>query len=82
MTLGIPTHCLVLCRGLEMSLSERHGRSTSGARHGHGMLCVTQTRPHCVNQMGKAQSEPLATRHGWGSAWACYVMCELALSVL
>jgi hypothetical protein len=72
----------VLCRGLEMSFSERHGRSTSGARHGHGVLCVTQTRPHYVKQMGKAQSEPLATRHGWGSAWAWYVMCELALSVL
>jgi hypothetical protein len=38
----------------------------------HGMcesaLCVKQTRPHCVNQMGK----PLADRHG---------MCESALCV-
>jgi hypothetical protein len=34
----------------------------------HGMcestLCVGQTRPHCVNQMGKTQSKPLAERHG------------------
>jgi hypothetical protein len=36
----------------------------------HGMcesaLCVNQTRPHCVNQMGKIQSKPLAERHGRG----------------
>jgi hypothetical protein len=25
--------------------------------------------PHCVNQMGKEQSKPLAERHGWGTAW-------------
>jgi len=63
----------LLCRALEKSLSERHGRSTAGARHGHGMVCVNQTRPHCVNQMGKTQSEPLATRHGHGMGTACYV---------
>jgi hypothetical protein len=34
------------------------------------MVCVNQTRPHCVNQMGKTQSKPLVERHG---------MCELAL---
>jgi hypothetical protein len=38
----------------------------------HGMcesaLCVNQTRPHCVNQMGKTQSKPLAERHGRGTA--------------
>jgi hypothetical protein len=28
------------------------------------MACVNQTRPHCVNQMGKTQSNPLAERHG------------------
>jgi len=27
----------MLSRGLEKSLSEQHGRSTVGARHGHGM---------------------------------------------
>ena len=46
-----------------------------GARQGRGMatLCVNQTRPHCVNQMGKTRSKPLATRHsgkGTGAAWA------------
>jgi hypothetical protein len=30
---------------------------------------VNQTRPHCVNQMGKTQSKPLAERYGRGTAW-------------
>jgi hypothetical protein len=51
---------VVACRGLEKSLSERHGS---------GMACVNQTRPHCVNQMGKTQSKPLAARYGSGMAW-------------
>jgi hypothetical protein len=32
------------CRGLDRSLLERHG---------NGMVSVNQTRPYCVNQMGK-----------------------------
>jgi len=39
------------------------------ARHGHGMVSVNQTRPDCVNQMGKTHSKPLAARHGRGTAW-------------
>jgi hypothetical protein len=35
-----------LCRGLEKSLSERHGRGMARARHWFGMACVNQTRPH------------------------------------
>jgi hypothetical protein len=66
-----------LCRGLEKSLSERHGR---------GMACVDQTRPHCVNQMGKTQSKRLAARHGkgngMGAAWKRHGMCELAFNLL
>jgi hypothetical protein len=38
----------------------------------HGMASVNQTRPHCVNQMGKIHSRPLGERH---------VMCESAFSV-
>jgi hypothetical protein len=34
------------------------------------MASVNQTRPHCVNQMGKTHSKPLAARHA---------MCESAL---
>jgi hypothetical protein len=39
------------------------------AWHGGGVACVNQTRPHCVNQMGKTQSKLLAARHGRGTAW-------------
>ena len=35
----------------------------------HGMTSVNQTRPHCVNQMGKRHCKPLAARHGRGTAW-------------
>ena len=58
-------HCrretAVLCRGLEKN-------GIVGAWHGHGMASVNQTRPHCVNQMGKINSKPLAARHGRGTA--------------
>jgi hypothetical protein len=70
-----------LCRGLEKSLSERHGRGMTRERYGRGMACVNQTRPHRVTQMGKTQSKPLATRHGRGTAWARHGMCELAVIV-
>ena len=33
------------------------------AWHGRGMEIVNQTRPHCVNQMGKTHSKPLVARH-------------------
>src|SRR5215468_9564817 len=39
------------------------------AWQGNSMVCVNQTRPHCVNQMGKTQSKPLEGRHGRGTAW-------------
>jgi hypothetical protein len=29
----------------------------AGERHGNRMVCVNQTRPHCVNQMGKTLSK-------------------------
>jgi hypothetical protein len=50
------------------------------AWHGHGMVCMNQTWPHCVNQMGKTQSKPSAAQHGRGTAWARHGMCELALT--
>ena len=52
------------------------------AWHGLGMASVNQTRPHCVNQMGKTHSKPLAARHGRGTAWARHAMCESAFTVL
>ena len=52
----------VLCRGLEKN-------GMVGAWHGHGVASVNQTRPYCVNQMGKTHSKPLAVLHGRGTAW-------------
>jgi hypothetical protein len=46
----------------------------------HGMASVNQTRPLCVNQMGKTDSKPLAAQHGRGTAWARHPMCESALT--
>jgi hypothetical protein len=47
----------------------------------HGMASVNQTRPHCVNQMGKTHSNPLAARLGIGTAWARHAMCESAFRI-
>jgi hypothetical protein len=69
----IHTYHAALCRGLERSLSKRHGRGIAWERHGGSMACVNQTRPHPVNQIGKTQPKRLAERHG---------MCELAFTVL
>jgi hypothetical protein len=65
-----PAHAS-LCRGLEMSLLERHGRGMERSRLGRGRAFVNQTRSHCVNQMEKTQSKPLAARHGreMGTEW-------------
>src|SRR5215510_1029345 len=54
-----------------VALRNRFQNDMVVAWHGRGMACVNQTRPNCVNQMGKAQSQPSAARHG---------MCELALT--
>jgi len=53
----------VLCRGLEKNGMVRawHGRSMARS--------VNQTRMHCVNQMGKTHSKPLAAWDGRGMAW-------------
>jgi hypothetical protein len=49
------------CRDLEKN-------GMVGAWHGRGMASVNQTRPRCVNQMGKIHFKPLAAgeRHGRG----------------
>ena len=65
---------MALCRSLEK-------KGMVGARHGLGMASVNQTRQHCVNQMGKTHSKPIAARHGRGTAWARHDMCESALTV-
>jgi hypothetical protein len=45
---------------------------------GNGMVCLNQTRPYCVNQMGKTQSKALSERHDRGTAWERNGMCESA----
>ena len=65
----------VLCCGLEKN-------GMVGAWNGYGMASVNQTRPHCVNQMGKTHSKHLATRHGRGKAWTRRAMCKSAFSYL
>ena len=57
-----PLSTAVLCCDLEKN-------GIIGAWHGHGMASVNQTRPHCVNQIGKTHTKPLAARHGSGTAW-------------
>jgi hypothetical protein len=45
-----------------VALRSRFQNSMVVAWHGRGMACVNQKPPHCVNQMGKTQSKPLALR--------------------
>jgi hypothetical protein len=52
-----------------------------GEWRGRGMASVNQTQPHCENKMGKTHAKPLAGRHGRGTAWARYGMCESAYNV-
>jgi hypothetical protein len=61
-----------LCGGLENSVSERHGRGMGAAwaRHGRGMACVNQTRPPCVNPMGKT-IETLSRTARQGNGMVC-----------
>jgi hypothetical protein len=60
----------MLCCGLEKSFSERYGR---------GMAFLNQTRPHCVNQVGKTQFKTLAARNYRKTVWEWHGMCDLAL---
>jgi hypothetical protein len=62
-----------------VALRSRFQNGMVVAWHGNGMACVNQPRPHCVNQIGKTQSKPLAARHGRGTAWERHGMCELAI---
>jgi hypothetical protein len=65
-----------------MALRGRLEKGTLVAWQGNGMVCVNQTRPHNVNQMGKTQSNDLVERHGRGTAWEWHGMCESALTGL
>jgi hypothetical protein len=50
-------------------LRDRFQKGIFVAWQGNGMVCVNQTRLHCVNQTGKTQSKALAERHGRGKTW-------------
>ena len=58
------------CRGFE-----KYGMVR--AWHGRSMASVNKTRPHCLNQIWKTHSKPLAARHGRGMGTACYVWVGL-----
>ena len=64
----------VLCCGLE-----KNGMVGAWHGHGHGMASVNQTRPHCVNQVGKTHSKLLVEWRGSGKAWERQAMCQSAL---
>ena len=64
----------VVCRGLDKQGMVR-------AWHGRDRASVNQTRPHCVNQMGKTHSKLLEAQHDGGTAWARHAMCESAFKL-
>ena len=55
------------------------------AWHGCGMASVNQTRPHCVNQMGKTHYQTLSGMawqgNGGGAAWGRPAMSESAFGL-
>jgi hypothetical protein len=93
-TLAMPCHADAHAHAMPRPCVSSQGHSTADSRrpccglekndmvrawHGRGMAIVNQTRPHCVNQMGKTHYKPLAKRHGKGTAWARQAMCESVL---
>ena len=67
------------CRSSQGHVTAQHSRAVlwSTAWSEHGMASVNQTRPHCLNPMGKTHSKLLATRYGRGMGTACYVWIGL-----
>jgi hypothetical protein len=61
------------CCDPAMALRGRFQKGLFVAWQGNGMVCVNQTQPHRVNQMGKTQSRVLAERHGRGTAWYVWI---------
>ena len=82
-TLAMPCsdHAVLLKATARPSRDGRAAALRRMARLEHGMASENQTRPHCVNQMGKTHSKPLAERCGRGTAWAQYAMCESAFMI-
>jgi hypothetical protein len=66
--LDMPCHAMPMPH-CALALRSRFKNGIVVAWHGLGMACVNKIWPHCVNQMGKTQSKPLAAWHGRGMAW-------------
>jgi hypothetical protein len=69
-TLADRQHAVTLprpCHDPVMALKSRFHKGIFLAWQGNDMVCVNQTRLHCVNQMGKTESKALAERHGRGN---------------
>jgi hypothetical protein len=65
------------CRDPAVASRGRFQKGIFVAWQGKGKASVNQTRPHCVNQMGKTQYKPLAERHGMcESAFCHYQHCS------
>jgi hypothetical protein len=64
-----------------MALRSRLQSGIVGARQGHGMIIVNQTRSHCFMQTGNIQSKSLARRHGGRRAGTQHRTCELAITL-
>jgi hypothetical protein len=68
-----------------VALRSRFQNGMVVAWHGRGMACVNQTRPHCVNQMGKKIETLSGTAwqgNGMGAPWERHGMCELAFTII
>jgi hypothetical protein len=64
------------CRSPALALRGRFQNGIFVAWQGNGMGCVNEIWSHCVNQMGKTQSKPLAARHDRRMAWERHGICE------
>jgi hypothetical protein len=60
------------CLDSAVALRDRFQNGIFVAWQVNGVVCVNQTRQHCINQMGKTQSKALTERHG---------TCESAFNV-
>jgi hypothetical protein len=59
---------LLACHDPAMALRGHFQKGIFVAWQGNGMVCVNQTLPHCVNQMGETQSKLVSEWHGRGTA--------------
>ena len=84
---AVPLSCRAAkgLQGHSIARPSRDGRAVAlkrTARSEHGMASVNQTRPHCVNQMGKTFQTLTGTAwqgNGMGAGWERNAMCESAL---